>query len=210
MAEFKRSQIERLFGYYHYLTQHRDPSGKSVSSAELADFLEIDATQVRKDLAAAGIRGRQRVGYSVKTVTRKIRSLLGLDRPRNAVIVGAGRLGGAISEYRGFTDYGIRFVAFFDRDPRKKGTKIGGKPVYECKDIPRIVRKRKVELGVITVPAHSGQEAADRLVRAGIRVIWNFAHTNLVVPGNVFVRHEHISIGIAELAYRLKRMSRRR
>jgi redox-sensing transcriptional repressor len=211
MGRLKRSQVERLFSYYHYLLQHHEGGeANSVSSAELAEFLEIDATQVRKDLAAVGVRGCPRVGYPTKNVIRTIASRIGLGAKHNAVIVGAGRLGGAVAEYSGFTSYGVNFVALFDDDPHKQGAEVGGCPVYPMGKLGPVVRRHQAKLGVITVPDTAAQEVATTLVEAGIQSIWNFAHTQLTVPRDVWVRHEHISTGLAELIYHLKQPRRRR
>jgi len=212
MARLSRLQIERFFRYYHYLTRHFAALGErnaKVSSAELAAYLEVDPTLVRKDLAVLKIRGVPRVGYQAKKVVRAIERTLGFTREHRGVIVGAGRLGGAIAAYEGFKRYGFHFVALFDIDPRKVGTVLEGRPVLHMDKLPEYVARHDISFGVITVPIPAAQEAADQLVRAGLKAIWNFAHVALKVPSDVFVRNEHISIGLAELAYYLRREKRR-
>ena len=198
--------VERLMHYYHLVTAQwdRQTSGH-VSSAQIAQALDMDDTLVRKDLAAIGVRGRPRVGFSTRELINAVRETLGFDGHYKSVIVGAGRLGGAIASYGGFGKYGLDIVALFDADPARLGDTVSGVTIQPIDALESIVREQAVQLAVLTVPAEAAQPLADRLVNAGIRAIWSFAPTNLVVPQGIFVRHEHISVGLAEVAYYLKR-----
>lgn len=200
------SHLERLVHYYHFLGEHMQPSARTVSSKRLADLLNMDDTQVRKDLAAIGVRGCPRVGYRSADVMSAIRDVLGFDRTYRAVLIGAGRLGGALAAYRGFVKYGLYIVALFDREPVKAGTTVGGHFVYSTDDLESVIRRNGARLAILTVPGDAAQELADRVVKAGVRAIWNFAPTTLVVPPGVVVRHEHIVVGLAELASHLQQV----
>ena len=198
--------VERLMHYYHLVAEQIETQASGhVSSAQIADLLDMDDTLVRKDLAAIGVRGRPRVGFSTRELMDSIRETLGFNGRYKSVIVGAGRLGGAIASYGGFEKYGLDIAALFDADPLRVGETLGGVPVRSIESLETVVRENDVHLAVLTVPAEAAQPLADRLVEAGVRAIWNFAPTSLVLPHTVFVRHEHISVGLAELAYYLKR-----
>jgi redox-sensing transcriptional repressor len=198
--------LERLMHYYHLVGEQIPelPTGW-VSSAHIAQLLDMDDTLVRKDLAAIGVRGRPRVGFSVTELKGRIREVLGFNDMYKAIIVGAGRLGGAIVSYSGFARYGLYVVALFDSDEDRIGSVMGGVLVQSIESLEAVIRRHDVHMAIITVPAEAAQALADRLVVAGIRAIWNFAPTSLAVPADVFVRHEHISVGLAEVAYYLKR-----
>ena len=198
--------LERLMHYYHLVGEQipDQPSGW-VSSAHIAQLLVMDDTLVRKDLAAIGVRGRPRVGFSIAELKGRVREVLGFNDTYKAVIVGAGRLGGAIVSYAGFAKYGLYVVAMFDADEKRIGSVMGGVLVQSVENLETIIQRHDVHMAILTVPAEAAQPVADRLVAAGVRAMWNFAPTSLSVPPDVFVRHEHISVGLAELAYYLKR-----
>jgi redox-sensing transcriptional repressor len=203
--ELGHSHLERLVHYYHFLGERADiDATATVSSRQLAELLTMDDTQVRKDLAAIGVRGVPRVGYSAAEVMEAIREILGFDKILKAVLVGVGHLGGALAAYRGFIKYGLRIVGIFDSDPGRIGTTIGGYFVYDTKELETVILRNEARLAILAVPAEACQALADRLVRAGIAGIWNFGPTTLTVPSHVVVRHEHIVVGLAELAYHLQ------
>jgi redox-sensing transcriptional repressor len=191
--------------YHRFLSE--STAGKSVhtiTSAEIAAALDIDATQVRKDFAAVGVRGIGRVGFDVRQVCRAIRITLGFDRIYEAVLVGSGHLGSALLAYPGFAKYGLHVVAAFDDDERRIGRKIAGCTVKHVRMVESFVKRRKIHLAVLTTPADVSQELTDRLVAAGVKAIWNFTPAHLVAPPDVLVRSEHISRGLSEVAYHLK------
>ena len=145
-----------MFDYCHYFHSHcADPEKRSVPSAELAAFFDVDATQVRKDFAAAGIPGRPRVGYARDRAMKKLRTLIGIDASQKAVVVGAGRIGSALARYKGFAGYGIDFFALFDDDPEKAGKAADGRRVYPMKSLEKVVKKHDVRIAVIAVPVHA-------------------------------------------------------
>lgn len=198
--------LERLMHYYHLVgEQIPDQASGWVSSAHIAQLLSMDDTLVRKDLAAIGVRGRPRVGFSIAELKGRIREVLGFNDMYKAIVVGAGRLGGAIVSYAGFAKYGMYVVAMFDSEDSRIGSVMGGVLVQSIENLESVIRRHNVHMAILTVPAEAAQVLADRLVAAGIRAIWNFAPTSLSVPPDVFVRHEHISVGLAEVAYYLKR-----
>jgi redox-sensing transcriptional repressor len=205
-ATLNKLVLERLMHYYRLvMDQIQEQPNGWVSSAQVAELLNMDDTLVRKDLAAIGVRGRPRVGFSASELLSAIRNTLGFNETYSGVIVGAGRLGGAIASYPGFHKYGLRIVALFDVDEKRTGESQGGIVIEPLDRLEAVIAEQAVPLAILTVPAEAAQELADRLVTAGVRAIWNFAPVSLDVPDHVFVRQEHISLGLAELAYFLKR-----
>lgn len=201
----KHAVIERLMHYYLCLTTDKElNTSEWISSSTIASYFHIDDTQVRKDLAKISLHGTPRRGFKTKKVIENIRHELGLDEVYNAVIVGAGRLGGAIAEYKGFQNYGLFLVALFDNDKNKIGKTVNKYPVRSIHDIKIIVPQFKVQLGILVCPERSAQSSADLLVEAGVKAIWNFTPANIDVPENVIVRNEHISVGLAELCFFMK------
>ena len=205
MGHLKRLVLERLMRYYRFLCESSGrKSVHTVASDEIAEALDVDATQVRKDLAAIGVRGMGHVGFDVLHVCSAIRNILGFDRTFDAVLIGTGHLGGALMAYPGFAKYGLHIVAAFDNDNRRIGGKIGGCAVKHVKMMESFVKRRKIRLAVLTTPADVSQELTDRLVAVGVKAIWNFTPAHLVAPPDVLVRSEHLSVGLSELAHHLK------
>ena len=204
MTKLNRLTIERLMLYYQYIRQLAPEKGSPISSGQFARYLSIDDTQVRKDLAAVGIKGRRRVGFDANQVHKAIREVLGLNSSYPAVVIGAGRLCGSIASYKGFTKHGLDIVALFDINPDKIGFSVGGHIVQPMEQLESLINDRNVLLGILTVPADAAQQLADRLVSAGIKAIWNFSAVGLTLPQNIIVRDEHLSLGLAHLCYHLK------
>ncbi len=194
--------------YHRYLTETRVSGAPgAVTSSEIAEALDIDPTQVRKDLGSIGLRGQGRVGFRADDVVRAIRRALAFDQIHLAVVVGAGHLGGALMAYPGFARYGLRIAAAFDNDDDKIGQEMAGCSgcvVRHTRGLKPFIRRHQIRLAILTTPAPVSQKVADRLVAAGITAIWNFSPARLTVPDDVFVRNEHISLGMAELAYHLR------
>ncbi len=196
--------LERLIRYYRLLWEV--PTRKStdtITSAQVGSVLDIDPTQVRKDFGAIGLVGISRVGYEVWEVCRAIRLVFGFDLPYPAILVGAGHLGKAILSYPGFARYGLRIVAAFDNNPKKVGAAINGVRVRGIRTMKPFVRKQGIRMAILTTPVSVSQIITDRLVSAGTKAIWNFSPTRLSAPEEVLIRNEHISLGLAQLAYHL-------
>ncbi len=205
LAGLRRVALDRLMRYYRFLTGlTAEKPIKAVTSAQIAAALDIDPTQVRKDFGAIGLQGMGRVGFDVCEACRAIRFALGFDQKYEAVLVGAGHLGGALLAYPGFDVYGLHIVAAFDNDQRKIGSKVAGYTVRPIGAMKSFVRNRKIRLAILTTPVEVSQKLTDRLVSAGVKAIWNFTPGQLTVPSGVLVRNAHISLGLSEVAYHLK------
>ena len=210
MKSLNRPTLERLFHYYHFINEFLENHGApAFSSTSLAKLMDIDDTQVRKDFAAIGLKGRPRVGFNLVEVKSKIREILGFNENYKAVIVGAGHLGGAIASNKEFVDYGMSIVALFDIDPQKVGLTVGSNVIQPISRLKSIIKQRNVKLGILTVPAEGAQKMADRLISSGVTTIWNFSPANLIVAKDIVVRHEHISVGLAELSYHLRKSAKK-
>jgi redox-sensing transcriptional repressor len=198
--------LERLMHYYYFVGEQILAGGgrDTVTSTEIAQLIHMDDTLVRKDLASIGVRGYPRVGFKATEVLEAIRRVLGFDRTYRAVVIGAGRLGSAMASYRGFTKYGLEICSIFDKDPAKVGVRMGHLVIQPLEDLAIVVEGKKVQIAILTVPPEVAQKVVDFAVSSGIQAIWNFASTSLKAPEHVFIRHEHISIGLAELSYHLK------
>lgn len=209
MEPLRRVVLERLIRYYRYLSELTAMrSVETVTSAQLGAALDIDPTQVRKDFGAIGLMGISRVGYEVCEVCRAIRNVFGFNRPYAAVLVGTGHLGSALLQYKGFSRYGLRIVAAFDNDPEKIGREIAGVPVHATESLKSYVRNHQIRMAIVTTPVQVSQKITDSLVGAGIKAIWNFSPTRLHAPEDVLIRNEHISLGLAQVAYHLNYLNR--
>ncbi len=192
--------VKRLSLYLRQ-AEHLSARGvETVSSRQLADSLHVSAAQVRKDLAYFGQFGRPGVGYRVRPLVEALRRILGTDRTRSVVLVGAGSLGTALLRYKGFRRRGFRFVAAFDVSPRRVGRRIGTVGVHGMDELPRICKLRRVKLAIVTVPADAAQQVANQLCEAGVKGILNFAPATLATPPGV-------ATGPVDLAAHLEQMS---
>ncbi len=174
------------------------------SSEELAAIAGVNSAQVRKDLSFLGSPGVRGVGYNVLDLSRELRVALGLTKGYSVAIIGIGNLGRALSNYKGFGDWGFEVAALFDADPDKVGTAVGEFSVESMDDLEQIVKERNVSIGIVTVPADAAQYVADRLVETGIRSILNFAPIVLQVSDNVSVRRVDLSTELPILTFLLQ------
>lgn len=181
--------IRRLPIYARSLAYLEEEGVKSVSSQELGERIGVTAAQIRKDLSYFGEFGKQGIGYDVKLLLGQIRRILGLTEEWPVALVGVGQLGQAIARYEGFRARGIMINALFDSAPEKIGTTINDLPIHDEALLEDVVREHEIRLAIVAVPAHRAQEVVDRLVRAGVRGILNYAPTVVQVPDHVWVRY---------------------
>ena len=193
--------VARLPVYLRILHELFDDGTLSVSSEELADLAGVNAAKVRKDLSYLGTYGTRGVGYEVEYLIYQVRRELGLTHDWPVVIVGAGNLGQALAGYGGFGQRGFPVAGIVDVDPAKVGLAIGGVLVRHLDDLTAIVRAERVSIGVVATPAGAAQEAADRLVKAGVTSILNFAPFVLSVPPGVMVRKVDLAVELQILSY---------
>ena len=201
MSSVPTATVSRLVTYLRILAKLEAQGVKKTSSEHLADEAQVSAFQVRKDLAYFGRFGTRGAGYTVPTLRRELRRILGLTRPWSAAVVGVGRLGEAILNYPNFSDYDFSVKGVFDIDPNKIGQEIAGVKIHHLDDLPKVVREKGIDIGLITVPQTAAQDAADALVRAGVRGILNFAPTILEVPKDVHVEPVDFMAGLKRLSF---------
>jgi redox-sensing transcriptional repressor len=178
----------------------------TVSSQTLAEQFDLNAAQIRKDLAYFGEFGVRGVGYYVKDLKRHLRQILGLDRTVNVAIMGAGNLGMALADYPGFRQEGFAIAALFDALDEKIGQRSrGGVPIYDIRDLKRVVRREKIGIAVIAVPAASAQAVVDAVVAAGVKAVLNFSPGALRVPADVKVKIVDLTVSLESLSFHLAR-----
>ena len=196
----------RRLTLYHRVAQEISASGfQVVSCSAIGRALNLDPTQVRKDIEATGIAGKPKVGYPLAILIRWIEDFLGWNNTKQAVLAGAGSLGSALVGYEKFRQLGMDIVAVFDIDPQKVGHTIHGKQVFFPDKLPSYALGAHIHLGVITTPASVAQATADLMIAGGIRAIWNFAPVHLRVPEFVVVRDEDLYEAIASLTFKLEK-----
>lgn len=195
----------RLSVYLRCLTFLETQGQKTVSSGEMADRFHLNSAQIRKDLACFGEFGTRGVGYDVSRLKQQLVQELGIDRTRNVVIAGAGNLGMALADYAGFNTNGFHIVAMIDSDPAKVGrTSRAGIAVLPADRLPELVRRNRVEIGIIAVPAETAQVVYDTLVDTGLRAILNFAPVQLKLREGVKVKSVDLRINLESLSFHLK------
>jgi redox-sensing transcriptional repressor len=191
----------RLSRYLQVLTQARKMGKDRISSQEIAEYTNINATQIRRDLSAFGKFGKRGVGYRTDALLDEIRQILRTQGQHNFALAGAGRLGSAIASSPIFAEHGITIAAIFDRDPDKLGERVGDLTVDSIEDAVAICRERNIIVGVIAVPAESAQDAADALVRAGVKIIFNYSEALLDVPADVNVHTSNPAVDVLYALY---------
>ena len=201
-ANISELTISRLSIYLRCVDQLLDAGVETVSSQQLAKRFNLNSAQIRKDLAYFGEFGVRGVGYNVSQLRQYVVEILGLDRERRLVIVGAGNLGSALCHYSGFSGGNFLVVGVLDSDPSRIGDATpAGLLVEDAARLPEIVVQRQVEIGIITTPAGAAQAVCDRMVDAGLRAILNFAPIRLRAPESVLVKSVDLKVHLEELSF---------
>ena len=195
-----KAVIKRLPRYYRYLGELIEEGVERISSNELSAKMRVTASQIRQDLNNFGQQG---YGYNVPYLYEEIGKILGLDKTHHMIIIGAGNLGQALANYVKFEKRGFKIVGIFDVNPVLKGISIRGNEIRMMEELPQFLKEEKVEIATLTLPKNNAAEAADLLVKNGIKAIWNFAHLDLNVPKDVIVENVHLSESLMRLSYNL-------
>lgn len=177
---------------YHFILDDLREDERYISSTKIAQLLNIDNSQVRKDLKYLDKPGKARLGYDTKILKKAIEEKLGFKQTKDAFIIGSGNLGSALAKYSNFKDYGINILAMFDSDPNKIGTTINGKEVFNITKVGNLSQRLGVDIAILTVPRESAKSVANYLAGSGIKFIWNFTTCILDVPENVKVWNENL------------------
>ena len=183
--------IKRLT-LYHCLLKYTVPNQEFISSSEIADLLDVNDSQVRKDIALCDVLGHKKLGYSVTGLKTAIEQKLGFSKRKEIFIIGAGNLGSALIKYIDFKDYGIDILALIDNDENKVGQEVAGKKVLPLNKLENLIPRMNVKNIILAVPPQNAQEVAEYAVRCGARFIWNFTPAILKVANEVTVYYENI------------------
>ena len=194
----------RLSVYLRCLNELHESGVQSVSSQSLAERYQLNAAQIRKDLAYFGEFGVRGVGYYVNDLRRHLRQILGLDRHLRVAIMGAGNLGLALADYPGFRQEGFEIAALFDAANEKIGHESrSGVPIFDIKELKRVVRRERLDIAVIAVPAPHAQPVVEQVVTAGIKAILNFSPGTLKVPPDVKLKSVDLTVSLESLSFYL-------
>jgi redox-sensing transcriptional repressor len=190
----------RLSQYLRVLTQARKMGQERISSQEVSEYTNINATQIRRDLSAFGKFGKRGVGYNIDGLIAEIRKILRTQGQHNIALFGAGRLGQAIASSTIFADHGFNIAAAFDTDTEKVGQPIGHTRIRDYSDLGGAIREKNIIVAVLAVPPEAAQQVADDVVKAGVKIIFNYTEALLHVPSDVTV---HTTSPAVELLYAL-------
>ncbi|MBR1728545.1 MAG: redox-sensing transcriptional repressor Rex [Selenomonadaceae bacterium] len=196
-----RAAIGRLVLYFRALNLAQEKGMQIISSEDLGKLLDITPVQIRKDLALFGQFGMKGIGYFTGELINQIGNILGLNDHLNMAIVGVGHLGGALANYKNFEALGFKLVALFDKDVRVIGSIVHNIKISDVKNLKSIINSRNISIAAITVPVGEAQSIADLLVDAGVKGIWNFAPTKIIVPPDIHLVNEDLSMGLSTLSY---------
>jgi redox-sensing transcriptional repressor len=198
--------LNRMPYYIQQLRMLKAQGNETVSAPKVAELLNLNEVQVRKDFAAVYVaKGKPKTGFLIEELLTSMEELLGYHNTDEAVIVGTGPLAQAIMAHEGFQDYGLKIVAAFEFSLDADGAEINGIKVLPTDKISNLCRRMKIHIGIITVPASKAQTACDQLVAGGVLAIWNFAPVHLSVPEHILVQNENLAASLAVLSNHLKR-----
>ncbi|NWG35034.1 MAG: redox-sensing transcriptional repressor Rex [Chloroflexi bacterium] len=195
--------IGRLPIYLRALQRLAEKGIHNTSSQELGEMIGISAAQIRKDISQFGEFGKQGTGYSVPFLIERLQDILKVNRVWDVIIVGIGDMGHALARYNGFVNRGFHVVMLFDNDPQKIGQKVNNLEIYSMDTMMEKVKQNRIKIAMLTVPVAAAQEVADRLVKAGIKAILNYAPIHLSVPKDVQVQHIDPATHLQRMTYYL-------
>ena len=206
--EISQAVIRRMPRYYRYLGELLEEGVERISSNDLSRRMRVTASQIRQDLNNFGGFGQQGYGYNVQYLYDEIGKILGQNERHNIIVIGAGNLGQAITNYVKFEKFGFMITALFDVNPKLKGQTVRGIPIYLMEDLDEYCKDQRVDIAALTLPKEKADETAQHLVKLGIHAIWNFAHVDLDLSDNqVVVENVHLSDSLMQLSYNIVKNS---
>ena len=203
MKRIADSTVRRLSIYLRYLEDAEGRGVQTISSDELARRGGTTSAQVRKDLSFFGSFGKRGLGYAVPELAARLRQILGLERHWRVIIVGAGKIGAALAGYRGFQQRGFQVIGAYDTNPEKVGRQLDGVTINEMAQLERDIARDRPHIAILAIPGDEAQRVVDRLVRAGVRAILNFAPVQLQVPGEVALKTVNMAMELEGLSFAL-------
>ena len=195
--------LRRLPWYLAYLKLLKDQGVEFVSSTQISKEINVDASQIAKDLSFINISGKTRVGYEVNSLVDVLEDFFGFTRSHKAFIFGAGSLGAALLHDNGLEQFGLQIVAAFDVNPKKINTVINDIPVYDISEFEKYREQYGVNIGILTVPVDKAQQVADQMISGGLKAIWNFTPFRIRVPYDIVVQNTSIYAHLAVMFNRL-------
>ncbi|MCM1005977.1 MAG: redox-sensing transcriptional repressor Rex [Prevotella sp.] len=195
--------LRRMPWYLAYIEILKNTGVKTVSTTRISRALNVDSSQIAKDLSFLNIKGKTRIGYDISDLVEALRYFLGFSRAHNAILVGVGSLGAALLHDKGLVKYGLNIVAGFDINPEITGTGICGVPVYNVDEMEEVRRRTGAEIGILTVPTNRAQLTADIMVSNGIKAIWNFTPYRVRVAEGIVMANTSIYAHLALIYNRL-------
>ena len=195
--------VRRLPNYLTHLKSVANNDVEYISAPQIARNLDLDPTQVTKDLAYTGISGKTKIGYKIEDLTRALEEFLGYNRTNLAFLVGAGNLGSALLKYEGFAVSGFKIVAAFDTDLEKVGQKIGDIDILHLDKFKNLTERLHCQIGIITTPAEVSQSVAEMMISWGIKAIWNFTPVTIRVPSGIIIENTSIYSNLAVIINKL-------
>lgn len=207
--EISQAVIRRMPRYYRYLGELLEEGVERISSNDLSNRMQVTASQIRQDLNNFGGFGQQGYGYNVQYLYDEIGKILGLTQTHNIIVMGAGNLGQAITNYVKFERLGFRIIALFDVNPDLKRQNVRGIPIYMMDELDEFVAKNEIDIAALTLPKEKADETAKHLVDLGIHAIWNFAHVDLdLIDRRVVIENVHLSDSLMQLSYNIVKNSK--
>jgi redox-sensing transcriptional repressor len=203
MRKVAESTVRRLSLYLRFLEEFEGQGVETVSSGALASRGGTTSAQVRKDLSFFGSFGKRGLGYPVPELADRLREILGLKQRYQVGMIGAGKIGSALVQYRGFKQRGFDIVAIFDSDPAKIGRQWNGLTIQDIATLEAEFARRPLGMAVLVTPAEAAQPVTDRLVALGVKAVFNFAPVQLVVPDDVVVKTVNLALELETLSYAL-------
>ncbi len=200
--------ISRLPWYLAYLNLQHSRHVEYVSSTQIAKEINVDASQIAKDLSFLNIKGKTRIGYEVETLVNELEDFLGFKQEHNAFMIGVGSLGSALIQDSGLTQFGLNIVAGFDVNTSLIGTDIGGVPIFSMDELDERQKEFGTEIGILAVPAEHAQDATDTMIACGIQAIWNFTPSRIKASNEIVIQNTSIYAHLAVMYNRLEEKKR--
>lgn len=208
ISQISKASLQRLPTYITYLKSLGKNAPEYISATAISQALGLGEVQVRKDLAAVTSGGKPKVGYRVAELLDELNQFMGYNNRSEAVLVGCGKMGRAILDYKSFSEYGLEIVAGFDIDPALVGSTPQGKKILPMQKLRGLCARRHIHLAVIAVPKEQAQEVCDQLVACGIRGIANITPAHLTVPPGVIVQYNNLAVELALLAGQVEELEK--
>ena len=195
--------LRRLPWYLAYVRLLEAQHIEYVSSTQISKEINVDASQIAKDLSFLNLKGKTRIGYQVSLLVKKLTDFLGFKSEHKAFVIGVGSLGAALIQDVGLSQYGLKIVGGFDIDKKIVGTSVCDVPIYDMSELEQRQKQQDVSIAILTVPVEHAQEATNQIVSSGLHAIWNFTPFRIKVPGGIVIQNTSIYAHLALIYNRM-------